>query len=68
MSYKLYIGITISISSSPFTCVLFISVRQLLNGAEFPNTTFLLVLFTAAPWAAVFGSVMAPLASMYASL
>ena len=30
------------------------------------NTNFLLVLFTAAPGAVVFGTVMAPSASMYA--
>ena len=32
------------------------------------NTTFLLVLFTAAPAAVVFGTVIAPSTSMYASL
>ena len=44
--------------------VLFILVMQLVNGAQFFNITFLLVLFTAA----VFGTVIVPLTSMYASL
>ena len=41
---------------------------QSINGAKFLNFTFLLVLFTAAPVAAVFGTVTVPLTSMYASL
>ena len=35
---------------------------QLVNGAQFLNITFLLVLFTAAPADAVFGAVIVPLA------
>ena len=34
-------------------CVLFISLMQSVNGAEFLNTTCILVLFTAAPSAEV---------------
>ena len=41
---------------------------QLVNGAQFSNITFLLVLFTAAPESAGFGTVIVPLTSMYASL
>ena len=59
--------ITISLSSAKSNCVLFISVKQVVNGAQFLNITFLLVLFTAATSAAVFGTVIVPLTSMYAS-
>ena len=41
---------------------------QLVNGAQFLNITFLLVLFTAAPVAALFGTVIVHLISVYASL
>ena len=41
---------------------------QSVKGAQFVNATFLLVLFTAAPAAAVFGTVTVPLTSMYVSL
>ena len=41
---------------------------QSLNGAQFLNVTFLLVLFAVTPAAAVFRTVIAPLTSMYASL
>ena len=41
---------------------------QSVKGARFSNITFLFVLFTAAPAAAVFGTVTVPLTSMYASL
>ena len=40
---------------------------QSVKGAEFLYITFLLVLFTAAPAAAVFETVMVPLTRMYAS-
>ena len=50
------------------TFVLFISVMQSVKGAQFLNITFLLVLFTAAPAAALFGTVIVPLTSMHASL
>ena len=66
--YKLYIGITISISLALSTCVLFISLMQLKNGAQFLNITFLLVLFAAAPTSDVSSTVIVPLISMYASL
>ena len=46
--------ITISLSSAKSNCVLFISVMQVVDGAQFLNITFLLVLFTAATSAAVF--------------
>ena len=36
------------------TCVLLISLIQLVNGAQFLNITFLLILFAAAPAAAVY--------------
>ena len=54
--------------SASSTRVLFISVLQLVNGAHFLNITFLLVLFTAGPAAAVFGTVMVTLTSTYTSL
>ena len=41
---------------------------QSVKGARFPSITFLFVLLTAAPAAAVFGTVTVPLTSMYASL
>ena len=41
---------------------------QLVNGAQFLNITFLLILFTVAPAAVVFGTVTVPLKSMYPSL
>ena len=40
----------------------------LLNGAQYLNTTFLVVVFTATPAATVFGSVIDPLTSMYGLL
>ena len=41
---------------------------QLVNGAQFLNITFLLVLFAAAPAAEVSLTIILPLTSMYASL
>ena len=38
---------------------------QSLNEAQFLNITFLLILFTAAPAAALFGTVIVPLKSMH---
>ena len=67
-SINLYIGITISISWASFTCVLIISLEQLVNGAQLLNITFLVVLFTAAPASAVFGAFVVPLTCTYASL
>ena len=52
-SIKLYIGITISIYSASFSWVLFVLLMQLVNRKQFLNITFLLILFTAAPAAAV---------------
>ena len=49
--------------------VLFILLMQLVNGAQFLNITFLLVLFAAAaPSAAVLLTVIFPLTSIYESL
>ena len=50
------------------TCVLLISLIHLVNGAQFLNITFLLVLFTAAPAAAVLLTLIVPLTRIYASL
>ena len=44
------------------TCVLLISLMQLVNGAQFLNITFSLVLFAAAPSAAV---LLTPIASFF---
>ena len=49
-------------------CVLLISIIQLVNGAQFLNITFLLVLFAAAPSAAVLLALIIPLPRIYASL
>ena len=48
--------------------VLFILLMQLVNGAQFLNITFLLVLFAAAPSTAVLLTAIFPLTSIYASL
>ena len=66
-SIKFYIGITISIFWALSTCVLFVSLMQLVNGAQFSNT-YLLVLFAAASSAAMFRTAIVPLKCMYASL
>ena len=50
------------------TCVLLISLIQLVNGAQFLNITFLLILFAAAPAAAVLLAVIFPLTKIYVSL
>ena len=50
------------------TYALFIAFMQLVNGAQFLNITYLLVLFTGAASAAMFGTIMVALAGMYASL
>ena len=41
---------------------------QSVNGAQFLNINFLLVLFTAKPVAPVFGIVIVPIISIHASL
>ena len=48
--------------------VLFILLMQLVNGAQFLNITFLMVLLAAAPSAAVLLTVIFPLTSIYATL
>ena len=66
---KLYIDITISKYSTLSIWELFILLMQLVNGAQFLNTTFLLVLFAAAaPSVAALLTVIFPLTSIYASL
>ena len=56
------------------TCVLLISLMQLVNGTQFLNITFLLVLFAAsaaaaaAAAAAVLLTLIVPLTRIYASL
>ena len=47
-------------------CVLLISLIQLVNGAQFLNITFLSLLFTAAPAAAVLSTLIVPLTGIYA--
>ena len=64
---KLYIGITILISLALSTCVLFISLMQLVKGAQFLSNVSL-VLFVAAPLAVVLLTVTYPLRSIYPSL
>ena len=49
------------------TCVLLISLMQIVNGAQFLNITFLLVLFAPASAAAVLLTVIVPLTRIYAS-
>ena len=50
------------------TCVLFISVMYSVNEAQIFKYYFALILFTATPLTAVFGTAIVPLTSMYASL
>ena len=52
-SIKLYVGMTTSISWASSTCVLFVLLIHLVNGAKFLSITFLLVLFGAAAFACV---------------
>ena len=61
-------GITISMHFELFISALFILLMQLLNGAQFLNITFLLLLFVSALAAAVLLSAIFPLTSIYASL
>ena len=51
-------GITLSISWVSTAYVLFILLMQLINGTKVLNIIFLLVLFTGASAAAVFGTVI----------
>ena len=50
------------------TCVLLISLMQLVNEVQFLNITFLLVLLASAPAAAVLLTVTVHLTRIYASL
>ena len=59
-SIKLCIGITKSISWASSTCILFILLTYLVNGAQFLNIIFLLILFTGVAAAAVFTTVTVP--------
>ena len=67
-SIKLYIGITDSVSWASSTCVLFISIIQLVNGAQFLKITFLFLLFSDVSCFDVSGTVIVPLTVIYASL
>ena len=59
--------ITTSMSVVLSICVLFISLMQSVNGAQFLNTTFLFPLFGVAT-IPVFGTVIVLLIAMYGSL
>ena len=54
----------ISISLALSTCVLLISLMQIVNGAQFLNITYLLVLFALASAAAVLLTVIVSLTRM----
>ena len=53
-----------------FICVVFILLRQSVNGAQFLNISFSFLLFgpSAVPGAVLFGTVIVPSTSMYVSL
>ena len=55
-------------SSVLSACALLISLMQLVNGAQFLNITFLLVLFASASEATVLLTVIVSLTRIYASL
>ena len=69
-SIKLYIDITISISFALSICVLFISLMQLVNGAQFLNATPLSLSSACLAGATAPGPaiVIVPLTRIYASL
>ena len=50
------------------TCVLLISLMQIVNGAQFLNITFLLILLAAAAAAVLLLTIIVPLIRIYASL
>ena len=50
------------------TCVLLISLMQLVNGAQFLNITFLIVLFASVSASAGLLTVIVPSTRIYASL
>ena len=60
---KLYIGITTSMSLALSICVLLISLMQLVNGAQFLNTTCMLLF---PPLAADASTVIVLFTSIYA--
>ena len=62
---KSYICITTLMSLALSICVLFISLMQLLNGAQLLNTTCLLLF---SPPAANVATIVVPLTNMYTSL
>ena len=64
-SIKLYIGITTLMSLALSICVLFISLMQLVNGAQFLNTNCILLF---PPPAGDAATVLVPLTSIYKSL
>ena len=59
-------GFTTSISWASSTWVIFISLVQVINGAQFWNITFLFLLFGAAV-VSLFPTCIVPLTYMYAS-
>ena len=65
-SIKLYISVAAPMFLALSTCVLFISLMQSVNEAEFLNICFKFALFASA--AAVFTNIILPLSSMYVSL
>ena len=58
----------IFVPSLPLLTILFISLMQLVNRAQFLNITFVLVFLEAAPSAAVLLTVMFPVTNIYGSL
>ena len=56
-----------SIPRASSTCILFISLTQLVIGTQLLNITYLVLLHTAVA-IPVFGTVIVPLTCMYASL
>ena len=60
-SIELCVGVTISISWVWSTCVLFISLRQIVHRAQILHITFLFLSSEAAPFSDVFGTVVGPL-------
>ena len=59
-SIKLYIGITTWVFLALSTCELFVSFMESVNGVQFLNIKFLLLLFAAAPAPAVFATDIVP--------
>ena len=59
-NYHYIIGITTSISWASSTCVVFILLMHLVNGAKYLNITFLLAPLFGWPWAALISTVIGP--------